>query len=168
MFTTNSTSKFFLFNIILSLKDISFLPVLNVCQCCAFVIFSNLIRVFFSNERISGWSNKNPAYRISFILLLLFYRISDTVNIIAIYSNKILVNFEIRAAKYLGIQATSKIQITTKNVNFTIPAIVYKGCIHCRDYKSMYLSAITADYVFLTSLVIDCREYRYIYVVTKI
>ena len=87
---------------------------------------------------------------------------------IAIYSNKILVNFEIRAAKYLGIQATSKIQITTKNVNFTIPAIVYKGCIHCRDYKSMYLSAITADYVFLTSLVIDCREYRYIYVVTKI
>ena len=89
---------------------------------------------------------------------------------IAIYSNIILIKFEIQAAKYLRIQATSnlKIQSTTKNVKFTIPATVCKGCMHCRDYKSMYLSAITADYVFLRSLVIDCREYRCIYVVTKI
>ena len=87
---------------------------------------------------------------------------------IAIYSNKILLKFEIQASKYLWIQATSKIQSTTKNVKFTIPATVCKGCMHCRDYKSMYLSAITADYVFLRSLVIDCREYSYIYVVTKI
>ena len=45
---------------------------------------------------------------------------------IAIYSNKVIVNFEIQAAKYLQIQVTSKTQSTTRNVYSTIHATVYK------------------------------------------
>ena len=51
---------------------------------------------------------------------------SHTYKYIAIYSNKVIVNFEIQAAKYLQIQATSKMQSTTRNVYFTIHATVYK------------------------------------------
>jgi hypothetical protein len=43
------------------------------------------------------------------------------------YHYKVLVNFEIEAAKYLQILATSKTQSTTKNVYFTIPATICKG-----------------------------------------
>jgi hypothetical protein len=75
------------------------------------------------------------------------------------YCYKLLVNFEIQAAKYLQILATSKTQSTTRNVYFTIPATFCKGCMGCRDYKNMHLSARTADYVNLRSLVIDCGAY---------
>ena len=44
---------------------------------------------------------------------------------LAIYSNKVIVNFKIQAAKYLQIQATSKTQ-STRNVYSTIHATVYK------------------------------------------
>ena len=45
---------------------------------------------------------------------------------IAIYSNKVIVNLKIQAAKYLQIQATSNTQSTTRNVYSTIHATVYK------------------------------------------
>ena len=48
------------------------------------------------------------------------------IKYIAIYSNKVIVNFEIQAAKYLQIQATSKTKSTTRNVYSTIHATVYK------------------------------------------
>ena len=81
---------------------------------------------------------------------------------IAIYINKIIVNFKIQAAKYLQIQVTSKMQSTTRNVYFTIPITVCKGCMGHQDYKNMYLSARTADCVILRLLVIECREYMVI------
>jgi hypothetical protein len=50
---------------------------------------------------------------------------------IAIYSNKVIIKFEIQAAKYLQIQVTSKTQSTARNVYFTIPPMVCKGCRGC-------------------------------------
>ena len=84
------------------------------------------------------------------------------------YSNKVIVNFEIQAAKYLLIQVTSKTQSTTRNVYSTIHATVYKvlhkmsgiqehvlsprGLYYLKWLKKVFFFSMHFNLIYFTSL----------------